>query len=72
MFLFFSNRMGCLTSIVVSVVGSLVVILVMRGCHAEASNVKPAPIFTLLATMASGIEPPYRPEVRLQISPQTR
>ena len=39
MFLFFSNRMGCLTSIIVSVVGTLIVILVMKGCHAEASNV---------------------------------
>ncbi len=35
MFLFFSNRLGCMTSIVVSVVGTVVVILLMKGCRAE-------------------------------------
>jgi len=34
MFAFFSNRLGCIGSLVVSVVGSLVLILVLRGCGA--------------------------------------
>jgi hypothetical protein len=34
MFAFFSNRLGCIGSLTVSVVGSLVLILVLRGCGA--------------------------------------
>jgi len=34
MFAFFSNRLGCIGSVVVSVVGSVVLILVLRGCGA--------------------------------------
>jgi hypothetical protein len=34
MFAFFSNRLGCIGSLIVSVVGSLVQILVLRGCGA--------------------------------------
>jgi hypothetical protein len=32
MFAFFSNRLGCTGSLIVSMVGSLVFILVLRGC----------------------------------------
>jgi len=32
MFLFFSNRLGCLGSIAVSIVGTLLVILLLRSC----------------------------------------
>ncbi len=32
MFAFFSNRLGCVGSIIVSVIGTLVLLLVMRGC----------------------------------------
>jgi hypothetical protein len=32
MFAFFSNRLGCIGSLIVSVVGSLVLILALRGC----------------------------------------
>jgi hypothetical protein len=32
MFFFFSNRAGCLGSIAVSVIGTIVVIALMRGC----------------------------------------
>jgi len=32
MFAFFSNRLGCIGSIIVSVLGSLILIAVMRGC----------------------------------------
>jgi hypothetical protein len=32
MFAFFSNRLGCLGSLAVSIIGSLILILVMRGC----------------------------------------
>jgi hypothetical protein len=32
MFLFFSNKTGCVGSIVISVVLSLIVIAIMRGC----------------------------------------
>ena len=39
MFLFFSNRLGCLTSVVVSLVGSVIVILLMKGCRQEEANV---------------------------------
>jgi hypothetical protein len=34
MFVLFSNKLGCLGSIVVSVVFSLVLILLLRGCMA--------------------------------------
>jgi hypothetical protein len=33
MFAFFSNRLGCLGSIVVSVIDTLVLLAVLRGCH---------------------------------------
>jgi uncharacterized membrane protein YeaQ/YmgE (transglycosylase-associated protein family) len=33
MFAFYSSRSGCLGSIVISVIGSVVLILLMRGCH---------------------------------------
>jgi hypothetical protein len=32
MFLFFSNRLGCLTSIVTSIILSALLILLLRGC----------------------------------------
>jgi hypothetical protein len=32
MFLFFSNRLGCLGSIVASVVGTILLILLIRAC----------------------------------------
>jgi hypothetical protein len=32
MFVFFSNRTGCLGSIVISVIASVVLILLIRGC----------------------------------------
>jgi hypothetical protein len=31
-FAFFSNRLGCLGSIVVSVIGTIVLLALMRGC----------------------------------------
>jgi hypothetical protein len=34
MFGFYSNRLGCLGSIAVSIVGTVVLLLVMRGCAA--------------------------------------
>jgi hypothetical protein len=34
MFAFFSNRLGCIGSLIVSAIGSLVLILVLRGCGA--------------------------------------
>jgi uncharacterized membrane protein YeaQ/YmgE (transglycosylase-associated protein family) len=33
MFAFFSNRLGCLGSIVVSIIGTVILLLVMRGCQ---------------------------------------
>jgi hypothetical protein len=33
MFAFFSNRLGCLGSIVVSVIGTLILLAALRGCH---------------------------------------
>jgi hypothetical protein len=33
MFVFFSNRMGCLGSIAVSISGTLLVILLLRACY---------------------------------------
>ena len=32
MFAFFSNRLGCLGSIVVSIIGSLILIALLRSC----------------------------------------
>ena len=37
MFVFFSNRFGCLGSLVISVVLSALLIFVMRGCGSGAS-----------------------------------
>jgi hypothetical protein len=37
MFVFFSNRFGCLGSIVISVVLSALLLLVMRGCSSGTS-----------------------------------
>ena len=34
MFAFFSNRLGCLGSIIVSILGSLLVLLILRVCGA--------------------------------------
>jgi hypothetical protein len=33
MFAFFSNRLGCPGSIVVSVIGTLILLAVLRGCR---------------------------------------
>jgi hypothetical protein len=33
MFAFFSNRLGCLGSVVVSILGSLLLMLLMRACN---------------------------------------
>src|SRR3954470_24264189 len=33
MFAFFSNRLGCVGSIIVSVIGTLILLAVLRGCH---------------------------------------
>ena len=33
MFLFFSNRMGCVGSLIVSAVLTLVIIMLMRACN---------------------------------------
>jgi hypothetical protein len=33
MFAFFSNRVGCLGSIAVSIIGTVILIVLMRGCH---------------------------------------
>ena len=43
MFAFFSNRLGCIGSLIVSIVGSLVLILVLRGCGAFYIAVMVAP-----------------------------
>jgi uncharacterized membrane protein YeaQ/YmgE (transglycosylase-associated protein family) len=32
MFAFFSNRLGCLGSLVVSVIGTIILIVLLRGC----------------------------------------
>jgi len=32
MFAFFSNKLGCLGSVVVSILGSLLLMLILRGC----------------------------------------
>jgi len=34
MFAFFSNRLGCIGSIIVSIIGSALLLLLMRGCQA--------------------------------------
>jgi hypothetical protein len=33
MFAFFSNRLGCLGSIAVSVIGTILLLALMRGCQ---------------------------------------
>jgi hypothetical protein len=33
MFAFFSNRLGCLGSIAVSVIGTIILLLLMRSCQ---------------------------------------
>ncbi len=33
MFLFFSNRKGCLGSLVISVLGSLLLMFILRSCN---------------------------------------
>lgn len=33
MFAFFSNRLGCLGSIAVSIIGTIVLLFLVRGCH---------------------------------------
>jgi hypothetical protein len=35
-FVFFSTRIGCLGSIALSIVGSLILIALMRGCNSGA------------------------------------
>jgi len=32
MFAFFSNKLGCLGSIVISIIGTVILLAVMRGC----------------------------------------
>jgi hypothetical protein len=32
MFAFFSNRLGCLGSLFVSIIGTIILLIVMRGC----------------------------------------
>lgn len=32
MFAFFSSKLGCLGSIVISIIGTVILVLVMRGC----------------------------------------
>ena len=36
-FAFFSNRLGCLGSIIVSVIGTLLLLALMRGCSGGAA-----------------------------------
>jgi hypothetical protein len=33
MFVFFSNRAGCLKSLVISAIGTGILLLIMRGCN---------------------------------------
>lgn len=33
MFAFFSNRLGCLGSIAISIIGTIILIFLMRGCQ---------------------------------------
>jgi uncharacterized membrane protein YeaQ/YmgE (transglycosylase-associated protein family) len=35
MFAFYSNRMGCLGSLVVSVIGTVMLIIVIRACSGQ-------------------------------------
>jgi hypothetical protein len=37
MFAFFSSRLGCAGSLLVSVIGTLLLILLMRGCSGAAA-----------------------------------
>ncbi len=32
MFAFFSNKLGCLGSLIVSAIGTVILLLIMRGC----------------------------------------
>lgn len=32
MFAFFSNRAGCLGSLIVSIIGTIILVMIMRGC----------------------------------------
>jgi uncharacterized membrane protein YeaQ/YmgE (transglycosylase-associated protein family) len=32
MFAFFSNRLGCLGSLIVSVIGTIILLAILRGC----------------------------------------
>jgi uncharacterized membrane protein YeaQ/YmgE (transglycosylase-associated protein family) len=32
MFAFFSNRLGCLGSLIVSVIGTIILLVIFRGC----------------------------------------
>jgi len=36
MFFFFSNRLGCLGSVLVTIVGSLILIALMRSCSSTS------------------------------------
>jgi len=42
MFLFFSNRTGCLGSLLISLVGTAILLLTMRACGACGGGVPPA------------------------------
>jgi hypothetical protein len=33
MFAFFSGQLGCIGSMIVSVIGTIILVLVMRGCN---------------------------------------
>jgi uncharacterized membrane protein YeaQ/YmgE (transglycosylase-associated protein family) len=33
MFAFFSNRLGCFGSIIVSIIGTVILLVLLRGCH---------------------------------------
>jgi uncharacterized membrane protein YeaQ/YmgE (transglycosylase-associated protein family) len=35
MFAFFSNRVGCLGSLFVSLIGTVILLLLLRGCNAH-------------------------------------
>ncbi len=38
MFFFFSNRLGCLGSVVVTIIGSLILIALMRSCSTAGTT----------------------------------
>jgi hypothetical protein len=38
MFVFFSNRLGCLGSVVVTLIGSLLLIALMRSCSTASTT----------------------------------